>query len=158
MPNALKGSSYLSHHLYCSGLAGWAESRSLLKKGHHPLPTSKVLFKEAPLQGVGLFAIGLPLAICISESGTKSGTERAAQAVDGARLKAGGMAIKTTPSRSSHMLSSVKLLLPPQGTLCQAVRGEPQMPPHMTPSGMRAARRLECLCPPCRVSTFSQGR
>lgn len=56
------------------------------KKGHYSFPTSKVLFKEAVLQGVGLFAIRLPLAISITKLGTESETKQGTQALDGAEL------------------------------------------------------------------------
>lgn len=65
----------------------------------------------------------VPFVICITESGTESGTEQAPQSLDGAWMKAEGMTIRMTPSFSSHKLSSVSLVLPPPGTLCQAVRG-----------------------------------
>lgn len=63
-----------------AGLAGCSVNRGLPRKGQQPWPVSVVLLEEAVFQGMAvLFVTELLLAISVTASEAKSGTELGAQ-------------------------------------------------------------------------------
>lgn len=78
--NSTPADEPLLPHLQGSGLAGCSVNRDLPRKGQQPWPVSAVLLEEAALQGMAvLFVTELLLAIRVTASEAKSGTELGAQ-------------------------------------------------------------------------------